>query len=285
MVRNMEPLMAPFGNNPLIEGLRNVLRAHVAKRSVRHSTRVVAVSEFVRSSVISKWRVDPAKISVVYHGVDERVTVAVSPRALDGRDPGAFVYCAGSLRPYRGIEDAIRALPRLRAWRPDFSLLVAGVVDGPTASYKTHLLKLADNLGVADAVIWLGHVNAQEMAWCFRKALAFLMTSRIEACPNVALEALAHGALCVSTDRQPMPEFFSDVASYYSPGDVEALVRHVRELADLTVTERSQRKGAAASQAQRFDWLTTAAQTVDVLIAATGVSPPHVYTRYQRVPR
>jgi glycosyltransferase involved in cell wall biosynthesis len=94
------------------------------------------------------------------------------------------------------------------------------------------------------------------------------MTSRVEACPNVALEAMSHGCACVSADGPPMPELFGDAALYYRPGDAEGLTRELERLlsgGDAAPALRA----AASTRAREFTWDETARQTVaELRIAA-----------------
>ncbi len=53
------------------------------------------------------------------------------------------------------------------------------------------------------------------------------MTSRAEACPNTVLEAMAHGAVSISTDQQPMPEFYGESAAYYRATDAAQLASQI----------------------------------------------------------
>ena len=53
------------------------------------------------------------------------------------------------------------------------------------------------------------------------------MTSRVEACPNIALEAMSHGAFCLAADNPPLPEFFQGAALYYRPRSGEALAHAI----------------------------------------------------------
>ena len=81
-------------------------------------------------------------------------------------------------------------------------------MDAVAHAYGARMQHLAAKLGVARAIIWTGHLSPPEMAWAYGRCAAFVVTSRAEACPNVALEALSHGAPVVSTTQDPMPEFF-----------------------------------------------------------------------------
>ena len=67
-------------------------------------------------------------------------------------------------------------------------IAIAGKADRSAGAYETRMRRLAARLGVADAIVWAGHLAPEEMAWAYDHCAAFVVTSRAEACPNVALE-------------------------------------------------------------------------------------------------
>lgn len=266
-VRNMEPLTVPFEGNSLPEGIKNIARAYVARKACKRATRVMAVSEHVRDFLIEEWNVASQKIGVVYHGVGPVAARenADKPKALQSIDSGSFIFTAGSLRPARGLEDIIKALGILRRNGRRSVLVIAGEVNPGTAFYREQMQRLAVQSGVATDVHWAGQLNSQEMSWCFYNCASFVMTSRAEACPNVVLEAMAHGCLCVSTRQPPMPEFFRDFANYYEPGDAEGLAEQLMTIADLSDFEKQGKRSAAINRSRGFNWSATAFATVSEL--------------------
>jgi glycosyltransferase involved in cell wall biosynthesis len=256
MVRNMEPLTVPFGGNTLRVGLKNLARAWEARRACRRATRVIAVSDHVRDFIVSRWHIDRARVGIVYHGVDDP-----SPAEAVAPVPFRTLFTAGSIRPARGLEDTIRALPLLDA---DVRLVIAGRVDPGCGGYAGRLRRLCDDLGVTARVSFSGQLGSREMTRAFRTCTAFLMTSRAEACPNTALEAMSCGCASVSVDRAPMPEFFGDAAVYYPPGDAQALAQRLRALMANPAEQR--RLGCAARRrVGTFTWETTRDRTIEEL--------------------
>lgn len=274
MVRNMEPLADPIGGNAPTEAIRNLARAYAARRACRRATRVIAVSKFVRQSVVEKWRIAPSKVSVVYHGVEQPTASPARPQTLAEPASRPFLLTAGSIRPYRGLEDAIRAVALLARAGLNLQLVVAGPPDPANRAYYRRLIELGRDLGVSGAIHWLGSLAPAELAWCFQHAQAFLMTSRLEACPNLALEAMGYGAPCIATSNPPMPEFFGDTALYYPAGDAQMLADRVTGVTASSNAELSQHRARAQARASEFDWNTTADLTVRQLIAATQTVPP-----------
>ena len=262
MVRNMEPLEVPFGGNPPSESLRNLARRSAARRACRRARLVLAVSAHVRDFLTGRWDLPPEKVPLVYHGVDTPADAApaAAPAALRRVERRGFLFTAGSIRPARGLEDLIDALPLLSADSAIGMAVIAGAVAPRMDGHYASLLARARRLGVAERILWTGALTEEEMRWCYSKCTAFVMTSRAEACPNVALEAMSYGCVCVSVDRPPMPEFFGDAASYYRAGEARALTRAVQAAGDPAGLP--QRRAGAAARARSFRWTTTVENTV-----------------------
>ena len=265
MVRNMEPLLVPYAGHSWTEALRNLLRRRAARHACAQATRVIAVSTFVAQFLERQWLVPPDRIGVVYHGVDDdRSAIEQCPPALIG-DTRPFLFTAGSIRPARGLEDLLEALGRSGTRSDDVRLVIAGAADRATARYAGRLQRRFDALASDGRVQWLGSLTRAQMAWCYRRCLAFVTTTRAEACPNTALEALSHGCVIISTTQPPMPEFFQTCAQYYPPGDAAALAEAIR--VTLGLSQEARQRAALAGQhlASAFTWADTARRTVDEL--------------------
>jgi 1,2-diacylglycerol 3-alpha-glucosyltransferase len=146
-------------------------------------------------------------------------------------------------------------------------LAIAG--DG-SKRYQARMRALATGVGVADRVIWLGHLPESVMTWAYQQSLAFLMTSRVEACPNTALEALANGSMSISTRCPPMPEFFGDTARYYERDDARGLACQIDAVAGYPREERAMRAVVSEQRAAAFSWDATADRTVHELHRAVA---------------
>jgi glycosyltransferase involved in cell wall biosynthesis len=100
------------------------------------------------------------------------------------------------LHPLAGQEFLLRAMPRVVAAFPGTRLVMCGA--GPLAA---ELAGLASSLGVGEAVTFAGLVDNATVARYDRAADLFVLPSILEACPTVALEALACGTPVVSADN------------------------------------------------------------------------------------
>jgi glycosyltransferase involved in cell wall biosynthesis len=183
-----------------------------------------------------------------------------------------FLFTAGSIRPYRGLEDAVAALPEIVRMCGDLSLVIGGEAEASMRPYQQRLQRQAEALGCADRILWCGKLDQQEMAWCFQQCRVFLMTSRVEACPNTVLEAMSQGCLSVSTDCPPMPEMYGETALFYKVGDAARLAQQVRTALGFDADQRRLLQDSARRRAAGFSWHRTVEETVRQLILAAGLS-------------
>lgn len=261
MVRNMEPLTVPFAGNSPVDAARNLGRNLAARQACRRSQRVVAVSDHVRRFLVERWHIPEERIGVVHHGVGAPLLPEQRSRPPAMRSQRPFVFTAGSIRPARGLEDLLDALYRLQSRGTDIDLVVAGGSTAGSHRYHRLLRRRADRTGIGHQVTWTGPLSTAEMAWCYAACRVFVTTTRAEACPNTALEAMSHGCVTVSTDVAPMPEILVDTAEYYRGGDGAALAQALERALALDGDARRSRQEAARRRAADFYWHDTARRT------------------------
>lgn len=117
----------------------------------------------------------------------------------------------------------IRCFAKLRNEVPDAKLLLLG--DGP---YHESLIQLADELGVADAVVFTGRVPNTEDYYSVSDL--YVQTSFTEAMPLSVLEAMAAGLPVVSTNVGGLPDVVQDNGLLIPPGDDEALYTAIKQI-------------------------------------------------------
>jgi glycosyltransferase involved in cell wall biosynthesis len=265
MLQNMLP-MVPIRHSSMFETIRNKVQKAIAQKAVEGSRRIIAISGFVSEFMQQEWQIPSHKIGIVYNGVnlpqDEELTI---PATVSPEWTGNFVFTAGSIELFRGLEDILRAVHHLRQHGWAERVIIAGSARPAMMSYYRKLQRLVDQLGVRENICWAGMLNENEMAWCYRNARAYIMTSRVEACPNTALEAMSYGTIIISTNVPPMYEFFGEAAKYYTPGDFRGLSEKIIEALNQTTKERIDISEVVVARALTFSWQKTVESTVDEL--------------------
>lgn len=257
MVRNMEPLVRPFKGNPLQEGIKNLFRARICKNACQRADAIIAVSKFVKSYLNSNWNINNSKITIIYHGVEleyNSVNKNMFPPPILNNLDEDFIFTAGSIRPARGLEDIINAIGILKNTGYRIKLVIAGKVDSNMANYMRKLDNIIRKFDIGSQIYWTGSLAKNEMSWCYYNCELFIMTSRTEASPNIVLESLLHGCVCISTDSNPMPEFYDSCAIYYSEENSYQLAQNIIQGLRLQKKEREEIIQKALLRAKRFSW-------------------------------
>jgi glycosyltransferase involved in cell wall biosynthesis len=136
----------------------------------------------------------------------------------DGATRSSRLFAAARLDVDKGIDVVLRALAAARNRGADVGLDIAG--SGPS---EAALRALARELGVDEAVRFLGRLSRDDMAGHMRDALALVMGSRVETFGIVAAEAIASGTPVIAPRACSLPEIVGpDTGLLYEPEDADA---------------------------------------------------------------
>jgi glycosyltransferase involved in cell wall biosynthesis len=164
---------------------------------------------------------------VVFSGVSARVAqelqslvapavVDVLPNAIDPAEWHVPQRAAGSginlvsvmrLAPRKRGDVLLRAFQRARSQLPSgFQLHLTIAGDG---SERLKLIRLADQLGIGDAVTFLGNLPVPEVKALLARSDAFILPSLLEAFGIAALEARATGLPVLAMQASGVSEFIT----------------------------------------------------------------------------
>lgn len=152
---------------------------------------VVALSQGMKTK-LEEAGIEP--VEVVYNGVPvkERSPLQEIP---------TVVY-AGRLVAEKGVDILLRAFAAAKAKVPQSQLLIAG--DG---TEKENLQLLSQELGIADAVVWLGYLPQVDMERQFAGAWVQAVPSQwAEPFGNVTTEAMMRGTATIASAVGAQPE-------------------------------------------------------------------------------
>jgi glycosyltransferase involved in cell wall biosynthesis len=230
-------------------------RLHV-KPAVRRAVTVLTGSEFSRARIVE------------WSGVDADRVVVIRAAAGDGfvpdgepHDPGyPYLLYVGNHKPHKNLARLIRALAQLRDGS-SLRLLLAGPAE-------PDLLRRARTIGVADRLVFLGHVPDERLPALYRGAVAFVFPSLHEGFGLPPLEAMACGTPVVSSLATSLPEVVGDAAVAVDPYDVDSIAAGIdRIVGDEQLRRELRARGIA--RAARFSWDETAQRTWEALHRAS----------------
>jgi glycosyltransferase involved in cell wall biosynthesis len=238
------------------ESERERTRYRVVERALAPlASLVVCVCEAERRLAAS---VGPERRTrVVHNGVPDPEPAPVHPHVASLRARGPVVGMVTLLRPGKGLETLVDAMPELLAAHPSVSVVVAG--SGPD---REQIEARARERGVSGALHLIGE-TAGPMP-LLAGADVFLSASWAESFPYNVLEAMAAGLPVVATDVGGTAEAVADGVTglVVPPRDARALASALADL--LADPERRARLGAAGRRrvAERF--------TVEGMLAGTA---------------
>ena len=195
--------------------------------SVRRAETIVTVSEFCRSRLVERLKVDPQRIAVVPAPVDDSSTASDMPLAAAVPDlDRPFVLYPALTYAHKNHEILLRALARLAADDVDLALVVSGG-PGPLDAKLDHL---ADKLGVGDRWHRLGRIPRAVLDGLYRQAVAMVFPSKYEGYGLPVVEAMVRGCPVVAADAGALSEVVGSGGRLVDPDDSELWAGAISEL-------------------------------------------------------
>jgi glycosyltransferase involved in cell wall biosynthesis len=255
---------------PAAHTARRRLELHLTTRWSLHAARhVIAISQATRADLVRHYGADPARVSVVYHGLSpafrpiEDGACQAAARARHGLSRPYFLY-VGTIQPRKNltrlIEAFARALPRLVQAGATPLLALAGREGWLSAA----ITRRAHELGVADHVRFLGYLPDSDLPALLSGALAFVFPSLYEGFGMPVLEAMACGAPVLTSTSSALPEVAGEAALLVDPADTDAIAAGLAHLAAEPALRAALRTRGLVRAAE-FTWDRCARATLEVL--------------------
>lgn len=164
---------------------------------------------------------------------------------------GDYLFVPGRINPSKRLELTLQALAHAPATR----LVIAGVAENPL--YQNHLIHMAEEMGIAARITWLGAVDDATLIRHYAEARGVVFVPSDEDYGYITLEAMlsAKPVITVSDAGGPL-EFITDGAEgLITAPDATALGAAFDQLSeDAVAAERMGQAGHARYTAQNISW-------------------------------
>lgn len=259
-VRLLPPL------RPRVMTAHYILPPQPSRRQVRSARRlfgrmdaVVAHSEHSAARLRDEVGLDPAKVRVIPHGAFDYLTKLPAekplPAELEGAE-GPVIVFFGLLRPYKGIENLLKAFRRVQGaelW----------IVGNPRMDVAP-LHELAAAAGGRVRTV-TRFVDDAEIPAIFRRADLVVLPYLDAEHSGVLYTALAFGKPLVLSAVGGFPEVAeTGAARLVPPGDAAALATALNELAKDEPARAELAAGATRAAAGPFSWDEAGRRTLDL---------------------
>ncbi len=233
--------------------------------AVRRSAKLLAVSQATAEALIGRFPGAASRTVVAPLGVAPALSVADPAEAAVLPHPG-FVLAVGTLEPRKNLPrlvEAYTAMPEeLQSAHP---LVVVGALGWETNG----TLRALQSLG--ERCTMLGYVSDAALAELYRRCAVFCYPSLGEGFGLPVLEAMAAGAVVLTSDVSSLPEVGGEAVAYANPTEVSAIRAQLQRLLrdEALRAELSKR---ARARAREFSWESFAETVLAVLEEAAGAA-------------
>jgi len=233
-------------------------------KAVRKADAVIVISESTRRDVVEIFGALPEKVVTIFPGVSEIFKPASDTethkvRRRYGLRDSTVLYL-GTIEPRKNVTTLVAAFAEVRrALGGNCELVIAGAKGWGCEGMG----RLVDDLGIADAVRFIGYVPGDLLPALYSAASVFVYPSLYEGFGLPPLEAMACGTPVITSNTSSLPEVVGDAGIMVDPRDTDALAEAiVNVLRNKELCEEMRFKGLA--RAKKFSWEETARRTLKV---------------------
>jgi glycosyltransferase involved in cell wall biosynthesis len=251
------------------ELLPNPVALIYAQRMIRHTLsrgdRILTVSQNTKRDLLEHFEVDPAKIEVVYNGVEESFRQPLAAAAIQEvlsrlGVPKPYALFVGNPKPHKNLDNVVKAFAAAKKERNLDAVLVCA---GGQSETTFKVRQRAELLGISDSLLLLDRVDQADLPALYQGADLFLYPTLYEGFGLPVVEAMASGTAVITSNTSALKEIAEGYAYLVDPLDVAALAQGI----GLCLAEPERRSALARlgrERAQAFVWRTAAEATLRV---------------------
>jgi len=230
--------------------------------------RIIAISEHTKQDLVSLLGVKNNKVDVIYPGLGRNFKRASEESVNKFRErkglPERFIFYLGTIEPRKNLSVLIHAYNKIKP--KNVKLICAG---DKGWLYK-EVFRIVEELHLGRDIMFPGFVPKDELSLWYSACSVFVYPSAYEGFGLPVLEALACGAITITTDAASLPEVAGKAALLVPPGEVDILAEYI----DDVLTTRGkyiELCNVGPEQAARFSWETAGRLTERTYARALGL--------------
>lgn len=201
-------------------------------RIIRHSKRLVTVSEHAKNDISTQYNVPPSLIDVAYNGVntmyrplDSETITQVRNSVAEGKP---YLVYVGSLHARKNVDRMIRAYAQYAEYMQEQTLPL--VLVGRKLWWDPALDEVLAAMPSHGKVIFTGRVSEQDLHRYLASALALVYVPVFEGFGIPVIEAMACNVPVLTSNVTSLPEVAATAALYANPFSVDDISKQMIEI-------------------------------------------------------
>jgi len=219
----------------------------IKKLFLKRCDKILCVSNFTKQEVLRLHKADPAICSVLNNAIDPFIKLPVTftkPQYLIDRyelqynNPILFTLTRlASTEQYKGYDQVIKAVSRLKSQFPDIKYLLSGQYD---PKEEIRIRTLIATYQLEEQVVLTGFIDEAELVDYFLMADLFVLPSKKEGFGIVFIEALACGlpVICGNADGSIDAIRNGELGKAINVDDLDELEKAITESLKIPLTEK-----------------------------------------------
>jgi O-antigen biosynthesis alpha-1,2-mannosyltransferase len=237
-VHDLNHIATPGQSTPL----KRFYYGSILKPAVHRAELVLTVSEYSRKAIVSWSGVDERNVVNVSNGVSPVFRRDGPVHSTLGKP---YLLGIGSPKQHKNQDGLLRAYAASKSRRA-VDLLMLGARNEPAE-------RTLAELGIGEAVRYIGHLNDADFAAVYRGATAFLFVSHYEGFGLPIVEAMACGTPVITSTVASMPEVAGGAALLVDPKSIDEISAAIDRLCDSTQL-RNDLRDRGWQRAGQFSW-------------------------------
>jgi len=246
------------------------------RRTVGRAARVIAPSDFSRSSIIATYGLDPERVVTIPNGVSTSFRSVAKDlakqrilRRFGLRAP--YVLTVGDLQPRKNQLGLIKAFEEVLKLEPQLPHHL--VLAGQDTWFADKIRAAAARSAFADRIHLLGWVGDEELLHLYNACDVFAFPSFYEGFGLPVLEAMACGTPVACSNQTATYEVADSCALTFDPSSTVEMMHCIRDLL-INPDLRARMSRLGQQRAARFTWDSAARRTLAVYCEVAGQAQP-----------
>lgn len=242
---------------------------HFTPMAISKSDAIITISEFSRQEIVKHTQAKVDRVHVVLSAVSKNYSEPLDYDFIKERklallhsvDP--YLLVVANSYPHKSIETAVEAFGKLKV-ASTMNLVILGRPRLGEPAVEAAIKALPN----PERVIRLHYVVESDLRALYQGAAAFVFPSKYEGFGLPVLEGMQAGVPVIASKIASIPEVGGDVIEYFKLGDSDDLVAAIDKVFNKSDIQREAQISAQKQRAERFNWETTAKDTLSILLDA-----------------
>lgn len=264
-IHDLTPLVFP---SAFPSGIKGKIKWQIQKRLAQKAEAIITDSQASKKDISRIMNIKIDKIHVVYLAAGDEFRVIEDKNILDDvrkkyNLPDRFALYVGDVTWNKNLVRLVNAVKKTNIPLVMVGKSLVNTEYDPSNIWNSELVAVQKMIKGDQQIITVGFIPTDDLVAIYNLATVFVMPSLYEGFGLPVLEAMQSGTPVITSSNGSLAEIAGEAANIVDATDVVAIAREIENVTgDANLRQQMHMKGLA--QAKKFNWQTTARETVVV---------------------